>query len=150
MIIFTSSLGLDFRLLPLGATADQTATLLSLDATAHTDVVVPDESPDSISPALVVRQRLIKLLGNFIQGMKPCPRDSGEIVVLVVISDIVGKEVERTIVGEGLRKRDLVVRIALSGGNGLIYVMLGDEMASQGVQAASQEGGEQQVEKGVV
>lgn len=97
-----------------------------------------------------MRQGLIKLLGNLIQRMKPCPRDGGEVVVLVVVSDVVGKNVERTIVRKCLRKRDLVVGVALSGGNGLVYVVLGDKVASQGVQAASQEGREQQVEKGVV
>lgn len=98
----------------------------------------------------MVRQGLIKLLGSFIQRMKSCPGDGGEVVVLVVVSDIVGKNVERTIVRKGLRERDLVVGVALSGGNGLVYIVLGDEVASQGVQAASQEGREQKVEKSVV
>lgn len=85
----------------------------------------------------MVRQGLIKLLGSFIQRMKSCPRDGGEVVVLVVVSDIVGKNVERTIVRKGFRERDLVVGVALSGGNGLVYIVLGDEVTSQGVQAAS-------------
>jgi hypothetical protein len=69
-------------------------------------------------------------------------------VVLVVQADVVGEPVERAVVGEGLGDGDLVLRVLLLRGDGLVDVVLGDEVAGERVQAAGEEGGEEQVEQG--
>lgn len=94
-------------------------------------------------------KRLVKLLCNVIHSVKSRPGNGREVVVLIVQPDIVGQNVERAVVGKGLWNGDLVVRVPLRRGDGLVDVVLGDEVAGQGVQAAGEEGGEQQVEEGV-
>lgn len=94
-------------------------------------------------------KRLVKLLCNVIHSVKSSPWNGREIVVLVVQPDIVGQDVEGAVVGKGLWNGDLVVGVPLSRGDGLVDVVLGDEVAGQRVQAAGKEGGEQQVEESV-
>lgn len=142
-------LSLDFRLLPFDSAADDTATVLSLDAAADAHVLIPDESPNGVNPALVAGKRLVKLFGNVIHGMESRPGNSREVVVLVVQPHIVGQNVKGTVVGKGLWNGDLVVGVPLRRGDGLVDVVLGDEVARQRVQAAGEEGGEQQVEESV-
>jgi hypothetical protein len=91
----------------------------------------------------------VELAGNVAQLVQPGPGDGGEVVVLVVQADVVSEEVEGSVVGEGLRDLELVVDVLLLGGDGLVDVMLGDEVAGQGVQGAGEEGGEEEVEDGV-
>ena len=137
---------LNLRLLPVGSSADQTATILALDATCDTDVLVPDEAPDDVHPAIVPWQIFVKLLCDLADGGKTGPRDSGEIVVLVVQTNIVRKPVERPVVGECLGDGDVALRVALLRGDALVDVVLCDEVAGEGVKAASEEAGEKEVE----
>lgn len=97
----------------------------------------------------MARQGLVEFPGNVVHGMQPRPGNGREIVVLVVQADVVREDVEGPIIRKGLGDGDLVVRVALGGRDGLVDVVLGDEVAGEGVQAASQKGGEQQVEEGV-
>jgi hypothetical protein len=142
---------LDLRLLPVGnsTAADKTATLLTLDAATHANVLIEDEAPDGIAPALVAGQVIIEFVSNLTHLVETSPGHCGEVMVLVVKTDIVGEPVERPIVREGLRDGDLVLRVASGGSNGLVHVVLGDEVASQRVKTTGQEGGEQQVEERV-
>jgi hypothetical protein len=142
---------LNLRLLPVGnsTASNETATLLALDTAAHTNVLIKDEAPDGVAPALVTGQRVVEFVSNISHSMETGPGDGGEVVVLVVKTDIVGEPVERSIVGEGLGHGDLVLGIASRGGDGLVDVVLSDEVAGQGVQTSGEEGREQQVEERV-
>lgn len=142
-------LGLHLTLLPVDGAADQAAAFLALDAAVEADVLVPDEPPDGVDPALVAGQRLVELLGRLVDGGQPGPRDGGEVVVLVVQADVVGEPVEGPVVGEGLGHGDHVAGVPLRGGDGFVDVVLGDEVAGHGVEAACEEGGEQEVQQGV-
>lgn len=142
-------LGLDLRLLPAdGAAADDAAAVLALDAAADADVFVPNEAPDGVGPALVAGQVLVKLPGHVVDGGQAGPGHGGEVVVLVVQADVVREPVEGPVVGKGLGDGDAVVRVALRLGDRLVHVVLGDEVAGQRVEAAGEEGGEQEVGKG--
>lgn len=142
---------LDLRLLPVGysTATDKAASLLTLDTATHANVLIEDEAPDGIAPALVAGQVIIEFVSNLAHFMKTSPRHCREVVVLVVKSDVVGEPVEGPIVREGLGDGDLVLWVASGGSNGLVHVVLGDEVASQRVKTPSQKGGEQQVEKRV-
>ena len=95
------------------------------------------------------RQRVVKLGGDALDGRQPGPRHGGEIMMLVVKTDVVGEPVERAVVGEGLGDRDAVIRVARRGGDGLVDVVLCDEVAGERVQAAGEERGEEEVEESV-
>lgn len=142
---------LDLRLLPVGdsAAADKTSSLLTLHAATHANVLIEDEAPDGIAPALVAGQVIIELVSNLAHLVETSPGHCGEVVVLVVKTDVVGEPVQRSIVREGLGNGDLVLRVASGGSNGFVHVVLGDEVASQRVKTPSQKGGEQQVEERV-
>lgn len=140
---------LDFTLLPADGTAHQTSALLALDAAVHTDAVVPDEAPDGVDPALVAGEVVVKLAGDAVDLVQAGPGDGGEVVVLVVQADVVGEPVERPVVRKGLGHGDLVGRVALRGRDCLVHVVLGDEVAGDGVQAAGEERGEDEVEQRV-
>jgi hypothetical protein len=60
-----------------------------------------DEPPSNARPRLVLRQRVVKLARKLPQRRQPSPGDGGEIVVLVVVADVVGEDVERAVVGPG-------------------------------------------------
>lgn len=146
---FSSFLCLNFTLLPADGATDKTAAVLALDAAVHADIVVPDEAPDGVHPALVAGQLVIELAGDAVDLVQAGPGDGGKVVVLVVQADVVGDPVERAVVGKGLGDGDPVGRVTLGRGDGLVDVVLGDEVAGDGVQAAGEEGGEDQVEEGV-
>lgn len=122
---------------------------LPLDSAPHTNLLVKDELPKHMRPAPVLRQPLVELGRDLVQLGQPRPGDRREIVVFVVQSHIVRDPVERAVVAERLRDGDLVVRVAGFGRDLLVDVVLGDEVACRGVQAAGEEGAEQEVEEGV-
>ncbi|TNN63945.1 hypothetical protein EYF80_025787 [Liparis tanakae] len=67
---------------------------------------------------------------------QPASRDAGEVVVLVVVAHVEGEQVEGAVVGVGL--------VALEE-----HVVLGDEVARDGVQAHPQHGAGQHVDHGL-
>ena len=69
-------------------------------------------------------------------------------MVLVVKADVVGQPVKGSVVSKSLGHGDPVGRIALRGRDRLVDVVLGDEVAGEGVQAAGEEGGEEEIEQG--
>lgn len=97
----------------------------------------------------MARQGRIELVGDLAQLGQARPGHGGEVVVLVVVADVVGEDVERAVVAVGLGDGHAVVRVRGLGRDGLVDVVLGDEVAGGGVQAAGEEGGEQQVEQGL-
>lgn len=145
----TLHLSLNLRLLPVDEAANKTAALLALDTAVEADILVPDEAPDDIGPALVAGQVLVEGAGGIVDGGQTGPRDGREVVVLVVVADVVGKPVERAVVRVCLGDGDLVGGVTLGGSDGVVDVVLGDEVTGQRVQATGQEGREQQVEQGV-
>lgn len=149
-VAFEVYLCLNFSLLPAHGAANHAAAILALDAAVHAHAVVPDETPDGVDPALVAGEVVVELAGDAVDLVEACPRDRGKVMVLVVQADVVGDPVEGAVVGEGLGDGDIVGRVALGGGDGLVHVVLGDEVAGDGVQAASEEGGEDEVEQGAV
>lgn len=70
-------------------------------------------------------------------------------MVLIMQTDIVGEEVQRAVVRERFRHRAVGKRVLGGGGLALEDVVLGDEVASAGMQGAREEGGEDQVEEGL-
>lgn len=127
--------------------ADKTAPVLALDAAAHADLLVPDEAPDSINPALVAGQVVVELARNLVQLVQPGPGHGGEIVVLVVQADVVGQEVEGPVVAEGLWDGDVVLGVAGLGRDSLVDVVLRDEVASQRVEGTGEERREDEVKQ---
>ena len=142
---------LNLGLLPVGnsTASNETTTLLALDTARHANVLIKDEAPNGVAPALVARQRVVEFASNVSHSVETGPGNGREIVVLVVKTDVVGEPVERSIVREGLGHGDLVLGVASRGGDGLVDVVLGDEVASQGVQTSGEEGREQEVEQRV-
>lgn len=107
----------------------------------------------------MTRQRLVELARDAVQLGQLRPRDGGEIVVLVVQADVVGEDVEGSVVGVCLWRRQGVERVRRGGcrflrlfglevGEGLgaagfrvrEEVVLRDEVACAGVQGAGEEG----------
>lgn len=97
----------------------------------------------------MVGEVVVELLGDAVELGQAGPGDGGEVVVLVVQADVVGEDVEGPVVRVRLRDRRAVVRVRLGGRHGLVHVVLGDEVAGQRVQAAGQEGGQDEVEHGL-
>ena len=82
----------------LGPTPNFPPAVLPLDSTPQSDPFVEYEVPDNKNPALVLRQRIIKLLCNLIQLRKSCPWDSWEIMVFIMESDVVCEDIQGTVV----------------------------------------------------
>lgn len=97
----------------------------------------------------MARQRGVELIGGGAQRGQTRPGHGREVVVLVVVADVVGQDVERAVVAVGLGDGHVgrVLRF-LGGRHRLVDVVLGDEVAGGRVQGAGEEGGEQQVEEG--
>ena len=126
-------------------------TLLPLHSTAHAHLLIPDELPNDIHPALMPGQILIELLGNLIHGRQPTPRHGREIMVLIVQPHVPGEKVQRAVVRVRLRHRrlELGARIARLARQVREDVVLGDEVAGEGVQTSREEAGEDEVQQGV-
>lgn len=122
--------------MPPAPSANLPPTLFSLDSAPETDILVPHKLPHYVHPALVLWEFVVEFVRNAVQSRQSRPRDGGEVVVLVVQANVVGEEIEWSIVRVRLREGDLVGRI------GVVFVwlfedvMLGDEMAGTGVQRA--------------
>lgn len=123
------------------------SAILSLDAAGHAHVGIQDESPQHIDPAVVSRQRRIELVRNRPQLRQPCPRHGGEVVVLIVVAHVVCEYVQRAVVAVCLGDRHAIVRVLGLRGDGLVDVVLGNEVACSRVQATGEEGRKEEVEK---
>lgn len=102
----------------------------------------------------MLRQRVVEFLGNLVQLPQTRPRHRREIMVLVVQPDIVREEVQRAVVRERLRRRRQLHGGGRRGVTGLWWlpledVVLGDEVASAGVQRAGEERRREKVIEGV-
>lgn len=131
--------------------ADFPTTLLPLHAAPKTNLLVQNELPNYLHPAVVAGQIAVELVRNLVQLPQPSPRHSREIVVLVVQADVVREQVQHAIVRERLRRRRKLGFLALLVG--LLQrarvlredVVLGDEVAGNGVQRAGEEGAQDEV-----
>lgn len=94
-----------------------------------------------------MRQVRIKFLGNPVQLGQPRPRDGREVVVLVVQADVVGEEVQGTVVAERLGHGDLVPRHPRLRHDLLVDVVLRNEMPGRRVQRAGEEGRQEEVQQ---
>jgi hypothetical protein len=144
--LWRAKLGLNFLVRPIRSSSNETSTLLPLDTASHADILVQDELPDNVDPAVVARQILVKLLCHLPHGGQTSPWDGGKVVVLVVQTDVVGEPVQWAVVGEGLRDGDVVLGVALLGSDALVDVVLGDEVACERVQATGEEAGQEEIE----
>ena len=90
-------------------------------------------------------QLIVELVGDAVQLRQPGPRDRGEVVMLVVQTNVVCEVIENAVVGVGLWDGDFV------GGVGCVLlgllenVVLGDEVAGAGVQRAREEAAQDEV-----
>jgi len=93
----------------------------------------------------VLRQVFVKVVRDTVQRVEARPGDRREVVVLVVQTDVVGEEVERSVVRVGLGKWDLVggVRRVLLGL--LENVVLGDEVACARMERSGEKAAHDQV-----
>lgn len=124
------------------------ASFLALDSAPQTNFLVQDELPDDTNPAAVVGQVLVKLLGNLVDLPKSGPGDGGEVVVLIVQANVVGQEVEGSVVRESLGDRDTVLgvaRLLVLKRSTIENVVLGDEMAGYRVQGSCKETAQDEV-----
>mmetsp|Transcript_19415 Transcript_19415/g.61768 ORF Transcript_19415/g.61768 Transcript_19415/m.61768 type:complete len:385 (+) Transcript_19415:1815-2969(+) len=108
--------------------------VVALDAREGRHRRVRDELPHDLGPRGVVRQRVVELVGNLAQLGQARASHVGEVVVLVVIADVEGDPVKRTIVR---------VRL-LAGHEG---VVLRHEVARHRVQAHAQQGAHEEVQQ---
>lgn len=137
--------GAQFLLSPTAASAHFPSALLSLHAAPETNVLVPHELPHDVDPALVYRQLVVELVCDAVQSGQARPRDGGEVVVLVVQTDIIREEVEGAVVRVRLGERYLVRRVGGVLVRLLEDVVLGDEVAGAGVQRPREEAAQDQV-----
>lgn len=70
--------------------------------------------------------------------------------MLIVVAHIVREHIERAVVAERLWHRDVVVGVLGLGGNGLVDVVLRDEVAGRRVPGSGQERAEQEVQDRLV
>lgn len=128
--------------------ANKATPFLALDAAADADVLVEDEAPDDVDPALVAGELVVELAGDLVEPGQAGPGDGGEVVVLVVEADVVGEQVEGAVVRVRLGHGQAVGRVGLGRGHGGVDVVLGDEVAGERVQAAGEEGRQEEVQQG--
>lgn len=93
---------------------------------------VPDEAPHDANPRGVAGEVVIVLGGHLLERREARSGNAGEIVVLVVVADVVGQLVQNTIVRVSL--------VALGP-----FVVLGDEVAGEGMERGTHEGREEEV-----
>lgn len=128
---------------------DQAAAFLALYAAAEADAVVKDEAPENVGPGGVIWEIGVELAGDVVELVEAGPGDGREVMVLVVQADVVGQEVEGPVVRIRLGDGDAVRGVGLRGRYGRIDVVLRDEVAGERMQAACQEGGQQEVQHGL-
>lgn len=124
------------------------SAFLALDSAPHADFLVHDKLPDDTNPATVVGQILVEFLGDFVDLPESGPRNSREVVVLIVQPNVVGQEIERSVVGEGLGDRDTlfgVARLLVLKRGTVKDVVLGDKVTSHRMQRSGQETAQDEV-----
>lgn len=80
-------------------------TLLPLHPTPEPDLLVHNELPDHPYPAVMTRQISVELIRDLIELPKSRPRDRREVMMFIVQSDIVRKQIEDAVVRVRLRRR---------------------------------------------
>lgn len=126
-------------LVPSTSTANLPASLLPLDSAPQADVLVPDELPKHVYPALVLGEILVEVVRDPVESGQARPRDGWKVMMFVVKTNVVRQHVERPIVRVRFRQWDLVRRVRSVLVRLLKNVVLGDEMACAGMQRSSQE-----------
>ncbi len=130
----TSSLRLIRAQLILPPTAHFPSTLLPFDSAPQTHLLIPDELPNHPSPTFVVRQIRIEILCYLMQSWQSCPRDSWEIMMLIMQPHIVGEHIQWPVVGKRLRHRHQTAGVLRALGLLVEHVMLRNEVSSTRVQ----------------
>jgi hypothetical protein len=135
----------------LSARADLPTTLLPLHTTPKTDLLVKNKLPDHLHPAVMARQIAVEFIRNLVQLPQPGPRHGRKIMVLVVQAHVVREQVQHAVVRESLRRRRKLGFLALLVGflqRARVLcedIVLGDEVACDGVQGAGEEGAQDEV-----
>lgn len=123
------------------------STALTLDPRRHADIGIPHEPPEHVNPTVMSRKRIVEFSSDLAKFGKTRPRHGREIVVLVVIANVVGHDVERTVITIGLGNGNLIVWIRCFRSDGLVNVVLGNEVTSRGVEGSGEEGRQEEVKK---
>jgi hypothetical protein len=76
----------------------------------------------------MARKVFVKFMGNVANTVEAGPGHGGKVVVLVVKADIVCEPVERPVVGEGLGDGNVVIRVTSRRCDGLVNVVLSNEV----------------------
>ena len=63
---------------------DLASTFSPLDPTPEANFLVPNELPEHIHPALVVRKRVVELTRYLVEEGQSRPRNGGEVVVFIM------------------------------------------------------------------
>ena len=93
----------------------------------------------------MLRQVFVEVVRDTIQRVEARPGDRREVVVLVVQTDVVGEEVERSVVRVGLGKWDLVGGVRRVLFWLLENVVFGDEVARARMERSGEEAAHDQV-----
>ena len=93
-------------------------------------------------------QVFVEIVRDAVQGVQARPGDGREVVVLVVQANVVGEEIQRSVVRVCFRERNLVGGIHSVFVGLLENVMFGDEVAGAGVERAGEEAAHDQVSQG--
>lgn len=91
------------------------------------------------------RQLIIKPMRNAIQLGQTRPRYSGEVMVLIVQSDVISQDIQGSVVGVCLGDGDAVGRVPGFGWRRGENVVLCNEVASARVKRTRQEGAQYQI-----
>jgi len=110
---------------------------LALHAAEATHVLMEHEIPDDTTPTSVGRHREIILWGILVQLRQEPPWNSREVVVLIVVPNVVAKEVAPF----------TIIRICFLARDE--FVVLSDEMTRHWMHAKSEEGSKEQIEEGL-
>ncbi len=110
--------------------------VVAVNARVGTHLRAHNEIVQDLDPRVVTRQVVIELGRNLSHLAESVAGYVGEVVVLVVVAHVEGDQIERAVVRVGL--------VALDE-----HVVLGDEVARDGVETEAEHGADEQVENGL-
>lgn len=121
----------------LCSTSYLATAILPLNSAQYADIAVPDKAPQYANPASMLREIAVELVGDGVELPQSRPWNSGQIVVLVVETDVVGQDVQRAVVGVRLGSR-LLASYEQFSTSSVKYVVLGNEVAGTRVEGAGE------------
>lgn len=132
---------------PTSGLANPSSCSLAFHAAIHSHVFVGDELVQSVNPAVVMRQVVIKLGGRLAQFWETRPRDCTEVVMLIVQSNTESQNVAASIVTECLLDRNLIFWVLLLLGYMTEVVVLGNEVRRNRMERTCEQGRQEKIKE---